>query len=1124
MRKCIKTLSVIILVTLQLLAGFPSDAVMSYLHDRNIVDVMYHSMQSSQLVDNALMPVVKPAQATGATDMMMAYDNADSTSIPKYREWNGSAWGTEASANAVNGEIRHMQIKYAPTRDEAIMVVLTSTGEIQAQVWGGSSWGSVSVLGTTANANGDRDLQSLYRGFDIEYEQSSGDAVVVYGDGTADPNYDVWNGSAWAGATDINIPTTGVPTWIEMASRTGTDDLAFILVDANADIYGMRWTGSAWNNMSVATAWDTTAGTATRKCVDVAFENGSGEINFVWGDGTATTHLNYRAYQAGSLGSVTAIANANQGGINQWLRIAATPEGGVDSLIMAGVDAGADLNSWNWNGSAWSAAHTEHSAAVENIIDMNFDIAYETHSNNPGNAWIAFGNGTTLTVNSWDGSSWIGATTSDDDTANVVLNAQPNSGAFFALSYDDDTATNDDIRELHLTGGSSTYTSSASIWGGPVARRLGYFRTAVASQAYNSSTEAMMVYDTQTITAVPKYRQWTGSSWGSEGSASTVDGEIRHMVTKCSPTRNECILATLGSTGLVQAQVWSGSSWAAASTIGTMNDANNSRDTQSLYRGFDLEYELTSGDAILIYGDGSADPNYDVWNGSGWAGATNIDIPTTGRVNWIELANQTGSTSDELAFITLDANADVYGMRWTGSAWNNMSVATAWDTTGPPATRKGIDVAFERNSGEIMWMWGDATATTQMMYRAYQAGALGSATALANANQGGINQWLRIAANPDSSSNQIMAAGLDAGADLNTWLWTGSAWNAVDAEHSAATEDVVDMNFDLIFETSSGNLGDAWLVWGNGTTVTQKEWNGSAWSGSPTTSGDDTAYIRLATQPTTGAVQALIYEDDTGATDDIDEIHLTGGSKTWSSLADVWTGPIRRNLGLSLMDVTSELYTPPADPTFTQSTYRWYVDSDAQNVTDPWGNPDLAENAPITIIPATNAPPTSATELRLRVAMTVNTNPLVISTQQFKMQYKAGTDSSCTTGSWTDVGAAAGAEIWRFAASSVTTGTAITAAKLTPTDVLEVYSKANPTVVNPIAATATQDIEYDFHLEHNAAADNTQYSFRLVESDGTVFDAYTTCPTLTTAPATANLMRHGSVFQNETKKGFFWAN
>ena len=80
--------------------------------------------------------------------------------------------------------------------------------------------------------------------------------MIIYGDGTADPNYYIWNGTSLTGPTDINIPTTGIVNWIEMASRPGADDLAFITLDANVDVYGLRWDGSAMQNMGAATVWD----------------------------------------------------------------------------------------------------------------------------------------------------------------------------------------------------------------------------------------------------------------------------------------------------------------------------------------------------------------------------------------------------------------------------------------------------------------------------------------------------------------------------------------------------------------------------------------------------------------------------------------------------------------------------------------------------------------------------------------------------------------------------------------------------------------------------------------------------------------------------------------------------
>ncbi len=83
------------------------------------------------------------------------------------------------------------------------------------------------------------------------------------------------------------------------------------------------------------------------------------------------------------------------------------------------------------------------------------------------------------------------------------------------------------------------------MWDGGVRRNLGITRMAQATQKYNSSNEGMLVYVTEDSTTYPQYRRWTGSSWSSASSASGTNGELRHMVLKTSPKRDEAALVTL---------------------------------------------------------------------------------------------------------------------------------------------------------------------------------------------------------------------------------------------------------------------------------------------------------------------------------------------------------------------------------------------------------------------------------------------------------------------------------------------------------------------------------------------------------------------------------------------------
>ena len=1082
------------------LGGLPFEGFFVQLREGNIVDVLYRAQKNSNVIDVArefVEPRVPAAHANGATDAMMAYDTVNNgTSTPKFRLWDGSAWWSEQSASAFTGtELYNMQVRYAPTRDEAILVWITNTGQIQAQVFNGSSWWSPTVLSTVGDTVNNPNGASIYRWFDIEYEQTSGDAIVIVADNSADPNYHVWNGTSWTASANIDIPTTGRPLQIELASRPGSDELAFITLDSNSDTYGMRWTGSAWNNMTVATAWETTASIAgTRKAIDVAFEKTSWDIMFAWWFATvATAHFRYRAYAAGALGAVTNVTNANQEWVVNWLKLAPNPTTGSDQIMIGLNDAGAAVNTFIWSGTAWSAVHAKHTVATENAaVEQDFDITFETHSSNPNDAWLLWSDGATVSRKLWDGgtSTWGTATTMGDDNAAVLLNAHPNNGAVLASVYEDDTSATKDIREAHLTGGSQTWSTIAQIWDGPVRRNLGITRIAQAVQSYSSSNEAMLVYVTEDSTTYPQYRRWTGSSWGSAASASGTNGELRHMVLKTSPKRDEAALVTLWNNGRVEAQIWNGttSSWSSTQLLNTLNDANGDRDTQSLYRGFDIEYENSSGDLIVVTGDGTADPNYHVWNGSSWTGPTDINIPTTGRPGYIELASKPGS--DELAMILIDSNVDVYGMRWTGSAWDNMGTAAVWDATGAIATEKSIDVAYETTSWDIMFMWLDATSTDQY-YRTYSGTTLSAATLLDNAQAWGIGNWATLASNPTSWSNQIMFWVLDVGNDLNTFMWDWSAWSAVHTEHTAGAETNASHAFHIAFETHSSTPNNAWLAYGDGNTISRKRWSAGAW-GAATTQGDDTDFIQLNAQPNSGAFLMMTYESSASASQDITENRITGGGATFGTATAVYSGPVARTaLPYTKIAIAGERYI---SPTYTQQAYRFFNNANSADV----GSVLAAQDTAATLGSAWAA-------FRLRALLRVDTNTILTNAQNFKLQFaqKSGTCDTAFSGeTYTDV-----TDSTLIAYNDNATpadGTALTANANDPTDggrtiVNQDYEELNNFTNTEASIASGQDGKWDFALKDNGALSNTDYCFRIVKSDGSVLNEYTTIPQITTA-------------------------
>jgi hypothetical protein len=211
---------------------------------------------------------------------------------------------------------------------------------------------------------------------------------------------------------------------------------------------------------------------------------------------------------------------------------------------------------------------------------------------------------------------------------------------------------------------------------------------------------------------------------------------------------------------------------------------------------------------------------------------------------------------------------------------------------------------------------------------------------------------------------------------------------------------------------------------------------------------------------------------------------------------------------------------------FTLQNYRWYVENDANAVTDPWpsGSLDLAQNTAIPTTPVAYIAPDSVagTQLRLRIQVLVSGQALPANSLGFKLQYKKDTDSSCITGSWTDVGSSAD---WSYGTNSVSDGATLSSSVLTPTSsVLQLFSKSASSGNNPNATSTGQTMEWDYLIKDNTAASDSQYSFRMVEASGNLLSLYSQCPTAVTRPQISDEMRHGEFFQNGSDQGFAWAD
>lgn len=232
-----------------------------------------------------------------------------------------------------------------------------------------------------------------------------------------------------------------------------------------------------------------------------------------------------------------------------------------------------------------------------------------------------------------------------------------------------------------------------------------------------------------------------------------------------------------------------------------------------------------------------------------------------------------------------------------------------------------------------------------------------------------------------------------------------------------------------------------------------------------------------------------------------------GGTLTSTSTYRIF----RSDTGSALTYRASVVDWPIANLAQRQNYYRFYVPNNRVSSTDPWppGPSDLGENTSVT---ALDTPPGAGDRIRLRLSiLTANAN-MPADFQQYKLQYAERVTTCGAVGAWSDVGAAASGEIWRgYAATGTSDGTALSSNPPQSADLLlSVSDEAgtleheNPSAANPYAVLSGDDLELDWHLEHNGAAPDTVYCFRAVKSDGAELAGYLNYPQLRTADFSPN--------------------
>lgn len=413
------------------------------------------------------------AEATPSTKGTGVWTDTGLTG-PQQAAWDGLTLGTPG-ATALSSTWQVITSASSPTRDEAIVIGVNASGGISGQIWNGSQWTALPLPFPGSGTNNER------QGFAVAYEQTSGDAMVVWTNGSA-LQYSTFNGSTWTSAQTLSAFTGVQPERLQIAAQPGGDGMVLSVstgvVSGTVKDYALIWNGNSWGHLIE---------------LDVTAKNQDDQL---------TTAV---AYESLSGRAMVAFTKQSTETYNN-----------VDYNVYYSL----------FDGSAWTTP-TSAGTYGNTYIPYTLSLASDPHSNR-----IAYGlagvwldnifNGTYEVDNSlaiWSGSSW-GARQTDtfitaDNTTlgpSVAVGFESNSGDVLAVYRSGNNA----VRYATWSPATSTWTvSGGTITLSDAARTV---------RLYSDPDSNHLIAGINTVGGTLSYHDWRGDAWVSSSTATTQTG------------------------------------------------------------------------------------------------------------------------------------------------------------------------------------------------------------------------------------------------------------------------------------------------------------------------------------------------------------------------------------------------------------------------------------------------------------------------------------------------------------------------------------------------------------------------------------------------------------------------
>ena len=361
-----------------------------------------------------------------------------------------------------------------------------------------------------------------------------------------------------------------------------------------------------------------------------------------------------------------------------------------------------------------------------------------------------------------------------------------------------------------------------------------------------------------------RQRIWDDSAatWGSETTVPSSNQPVFWVVTKNKPTGGGFeklmgVLANPSNVPTLEVMSWNGFAWISDFSVTGIVLGNETK------RGFDLVYEATSGDRMIVYSDNSNNPVYRRENSGAWSAPATVfsTPPGTGGVLWVRVVARPGT--DELALVYLDANSDLHAVIWDGTSWDETNTETTLSLTmSTIADSEPFDAAYEAVSGDLLVAWGHTFSSEQMQYATKAAGT--GTWIVTTLSAFARTKVVRFA--PETGSNRI-ACVLTEGIgddDVVAMMWDGSNWINIIQFDGTGTLDDRDAGVAWV-----GSSGVAVIIYKDNDTGAEIDWArwnlGAGWvlqTDVPVTGLGDLASIRMRSFKGQNKLMALFTDSN----------------------------------------------------------------------------------------------------------------------------------------------------------------------------------------------------------------------------------------------------------------------